>query len=269
MVSYRELAEFALNQDLLNQCIDLSEQKLPVFMQEFGYDFRRLRTGILDEAEFKRLVNKGFRRSNVVREAASRLLNIFNEVLDREKLYQRDITALTLDDLDNLQERINFEVFLKSLYFQKNKRFLDEEVIHDFIFFRTPYREDFMQSRVIRPCEYWQVTQRYGLAAVLHSIDPSPFQTRLLNRIQVLQTSLEKLDTLDAGLSTDTYPSTDTSLRTDTGPKSDVSYVKKHHPHTYKEARILFKRYEWAVMDLCTDTIVKRAPNFPRLYTES
>jgi len=150
-------------------CIDLCDNNAKVFWQEFGFDFRRLHAGIPSEREFEKRASQGFHQgTNVVSEAVTRLFEYFNQALEKEKRLQTNLTTLTTDDFNILEQRINFERFQRAPV--NVRRFTPREYFWDFITQHHPFREDYFASKVIKPGEQDAVIKRFGRASVLTSL---------------------------------------------------------------------------------------------------
>jgi len=216
------------NPDLFLRCLDLCSDKVPLFMQLFGYDLRRLRLGIPDEKEFEKLLSRGFVRKDRLSFALDLLYENIDKAMEQIARSELDIDKLTYDNFDVLEQRINFETLQNG--FLGNRKFLTHADVICFIFSNSPQREDYMDSGVIRPNEYYQVINRFGHVGILCSLPPGKLSDKLLGEVERLG---DFLDSLDLGV------------------RIKPKEVQERYLWAYKSARKLFKRYEWAVKDLC------------------
>ena len=225
-----ELTKIAESDPLFfKRCLRLAEPKLEAFYMEFGFDFRRLRVEIPDSEQGILACMSSYYASqpNIAARAVDRILEYIADLEEPARWLQKGVASLTFDDFPVLEHRINFEKV--RAYPMRDDIFIPEEHWIDAIRDPIPDRKDYERSHVIRPEEFAGVVQRYGLIAVLGSCEA---QER-----KVIQASISQLkDEL-----------------------SEIPELQKLHPRAialmdpelYARARMLFGRYEWALIDLC------------------
>ncbi len=211
-------------------CLDLCEEKAKIFRMEFEFDFRDFCFGIpKTEKEFLSMFPNC--DSHEVTKSITQLFCYIDEAVEKEHLQNIDFFTKTYDDFDVLEQRINFERLITNPYVLANMELIPKENILEFIINKKPSRKNYISSSVIRLEEYNSVIERFGLVGILSSLDPESYTyKKAISEIKTLKDFLNNTD-----------------IKIRISPKK----FRKGNSEIYEKAVKIFKRYEWALMDLC------------------
>ncbi len=228
----KDLVEFEKkDKDYFHQCIDiLPYEKLKSFIFLYGYNPQNFKKDI---PKTIKQFSRGFphcKNPNEIDESINTLFKDIEEAIKKEEIKKINFLEKDLNEIDDLEHRINLEKINKGDFLKENNDIISKENIIRAIFENKPSREDYIASSVIRPEEFDYVVKRFGLVGIMSNLNSDSREYKdIFSKVTEIQLHLNLLDFKE---------------------RVKVKEFKKDKPGLYKNIRELFGRYEWALMDL-------------------